>query len=223
MNMHKGILAERLIAKRYEEQGYAVTIEPEPHVIPFSLGGYHPDLLATKGKENLLVEVKIAGAKRDEQRYFRLAEEIERHQGWRFMLVTVPEDELQEQISSADDSSVLSIRANLRKIDQLLGHPDFAKFVVPHLWVAYIVALRQLVRREMGNVRDSSDFSLLNKAYSDGVISIEEYEQGRNFLHLRNLAVHSLTAEASADECKKFRRMIDQLLEKLDDSPSECP
>jgi hypothetical protein len=51
MHMMKELGAVRLIAKRYEELGYVVTLWPPPSSIPFSVGNHIVDILATKGDE----------------------------------------------------------------------------------------------------------------------------------------------------------------------------
>jgi Holliday junction resolvase len=86
MNMMKSLQAERLIAKQYEERGYVVTLGPPPSRIPFPLGDHIPDILATKGSENILIEVKAPGARTDSDSYFRLDQQAQQHPGWQFML-----------------------------------------------------------------------------------------------------------------------------------------
>ena len=216
MTVIKGIQAERLIANRYEELGYAVTIDPPRSAIPFSLGKYRPDILATKAEENLLIEVKGAGARPDPQVYLSLAQEVEQHRGWRFLLVTVPDAELQDSSPSISrDLSADAIRARLLQLDQLLENPETAELVLPYLWTAYIAALEGLASLDGIELGDCTDLSLVNKLYSGGITSIDEYERGRHFLRLRNRAVHSLETVATPTECKELRLMVERVLKRL--------
>lgn len=115
MNMEKEPLAVRLIAKRYEERGYAVTLAPPSSAIPFSLGSYIPTILASRGDEHLVIEVKMAGTIVDPDAYFQLDAKIQQHPGWRFLIATLPEAELEEELSgSAKNLSAESIRAELK-------------------------------------------------------------------------------------------------------------
>ncbi len=215
MNMMKSMQAERLIAKQYEERGYVVTLGPPPSRIPFPLGNHIPDILATKGSENILIEVKTPGARTDPDSYFHLDQQAQQHPGWRLMLVTVSEDELQQNASSfTSDVSVDSIRENLRNMDGLLDDAKISGLLLPGLWMAYVFALRILASEEHVDY-DYTDLSLINRAYSNGIISIDEYETARRLMTLRNEAVHSLKPTATPADCKLLRQMVDTLLGRL--------
>lgn len=220
MSFLGGASAERLVAKRYEERGYTVIIGPPPSAIPFSLEGYMPDLLATKDSENLLIEVKRRSARVDSKLFFRVDEEVQRHPGWQFLLVTVADEELQELSTSTTVSLNKGVvQERLQQLDLLLKTDMPAGFLLPALWVAYVTALRLLVAHggylEGVSQESLTDFSLINKAYSDGVTSIDEYQSARRFLNLRNNAVHSLETVATTQECQELRQMINKVLCRL--------
>jgi hypothetical protein len=216
MNMMKSLQAERLIAKQYEERGYVVTLGPPPSRIPFPLGDHIPDILATKGSENILIEVKAPGARTDSDSYFRLDQQAQQHPGWQFMLVTVSDDELQQSASSfTSDVSVESIREILRNLDGLVDDAKMSGLVLPGLWMAYVFALRILALEEHVETDGYTDLSLINRAYSEGIVSIEEYETARRLMTLRNQAVHSLKPTATPADCKLLRQMADTLLDRL--------
>ncbi|WLG34342.1 hypothetical protein PSH85_00860 [Pseudomonas simiae] len=220
MSFLDGARAERLVAKRYEERGYTVIIEPPPAAIPFPLEGYKPDLLATKDSENLLIEVKRRGARVDSKLFFRVDEEVQRHPGWQFLLVTVADEELHE-LSTSTTAKLNEgvVQERLQQLDLLLNSDMPVGFLLPTLWVAYVSVLRLLVAHE-GNIEGASldnltDFSFINKAYSEGVTSIDEYQSARRFLNLRNNAVHSLDTVATTQECQELRGMIDEVICRL--------
>lgn len=53
------------LARKYREEGYAVlTDEEAAQVLPDTLRGFVPDLVASKGKEHTLVEVRTKGEAR---------------------------------------------------------------------------------------------------------------------------------------------------------------
>jgi hypothetical protein len=216
MNMVKGLRAERLIAERYEERGYVVTLGPPRSAIPFPLGNYTPDILAIKGDEKVLIEVKTSGARINQESYFRLDQEVQRHPGWRFLLVTVSDAELQEYPSSvASNVSIESIRENLRNMDPLVDDPKMSRLVLPSLWMAYVSALRLLVLDEDVELDDYTDLSLINKAYSGGMISIDEYETARHLMTLRNQAVHSFDTAATPPDCQQLLQMVCTILDRI--------
>lgn len=216
MNLYKELRAERLIAKRYEERGYAVSVGPTVAEIPFSLGNFRPDILASRGDEHLIIEVKSSGERVDPEIYFKVDELVHQHPGWRFLLATVSEAELEECVSSAtSNASAHEIRARLRTIDRLVDNAETAPFVLPTLWTAYVAALGLLLEKEAVPNNGYTDLSLLNKAYAVGLISVEEYETGRSLLSLRNRAVHSLDNFGTPDECRRLRKMVDDVLDRL--------
>ncbi len=61
-------------AKWYESRGYKVYADLSNYKKPKKIGGYIPDLIAIKGKEEIIVEVETKGtneADRDQQQAFK--------------------------------------------------------------------------------------------------------------------------------------------------------
>ena len=60
--METVLLTERqraaAIADEYRRKGYEVVAEPLPEQLPDFLSGFHPDILARKGDETTIVEIK---------------------------------------------------------------------------------------------------------------------------------------------------------------------
>lgn len=214
--------SERLIAKRYEEKGYVVTINPESSVIPFSLGRYRPDILATKGTENLIIEVKSAGAKVNSDIYFNVDQETQKHPGWKFLLVTVSNSELDDQTSSRlDGIDVARIKDRLETLDRAAEMPELAELVLPQLWTVYMSALRLFALQDGLEVDNYSDLSLLNQAYSTGILSFDDYESAKRLMYIRNQIVHSLDVLKTPWNWKQLREMVDSLLKRLNSNTSE--
>lgn len=223
MNIFERLRAERLIAKRYEERGYVVTFEPPQSAIPFPLGNYKPAMLAIKGDEKIIVDVNAPGARSNSEAYFCLDQEVQKHPGWRFFLATVTEAELQENLSSvATNVSVESIRERLRSIDRLPEDPEIAVLGLPILWTAYVSALGLLASHENVQLDGYTDLSLLNQAYSAGVISFDEYEAARRLMTLRDRSVRSLDRLATLADCKQLRQMVGTILDQLATSPASA-
>ena len=218
MSSHPGIRAERMVAKRYEEDGYAVTLDPPPSMIPFSLGSYRPDVLVTKDEKHLIVEVKVSGSQVDDPGvYLKLAQEVERHDGWKFLLVTVPRTDLQEPASGASDHANLdSIRSGLRKIDGLLKLDELADLALPHLWGIYVTALKLDLTRGGATVPNGTDLGLLHKAYSEGIISGAEHQEALRLLSLRNTSIHDLDAVVPLTDCRALRALVDDAVARLE-------
>jgi len=90
------------VAERYRSAGYMVTSEPGSTALPFDLGAYRPDLIARKGDFTTIVEVKTHAQKTSFDQLRAVAEEVKRHKGWRFVLVT-DEDVLASALPAEDE------------------------------------------------------------------------------------------------------------------------
>lgn len=221
MNLENTLRAEKLVAKRYENDGYAVMTEPPPSAIPFPLGAYTPDLIAVKGDEHIVIEVKSPGANINSKNFGEIANAIHAHKGWRFVLVTVSDSDLLVRSAVRDANlTMASVREHLLELDRLLKLNVPAGILFPRLWLTYVSALRLLMTQEGATADPLTDLSLLNTAYSTGVISFEEYQASKGFLRIRNEASHSLEKTTSTHEAAELREMVHAVLLRLE-SPVE--
>jgi Holliday junction resolvase len=220
MSILKAAEAERLVAKKYEDLGYAVTTEPSLSAIPFSLAGYQPDILAEKENEHLLIEVKRASSKVDTRRFLLVDEEVSRHPGWKFLIVTIADEELDATFDRASANlHVEEVRQHLQLLDQLPASGASTGLLLPQLWAAYSVALRLLLDRQGISLERQTDLSLINRAYSEGLLSFDEHEAARRFLSLRNESAHRLNPVVTEADWRELRSMADTLVERLEDPP----
>jgi hypothetical protein len=187
------------------KQGYAVIIQPDPTAIPFDLQQYRPDILATRGNENLIIEIKTRGEQRSIERYKEIAEIVGSHENWRFMLSTVDEVEPLDQVSADDQANPQSLNRMLGKLDLLLSSENY-DLALPYLWSVYISAMRIVGQQAAVPIDITSDRSVLNYMYSLGEISSDEYESAKTFLELRNKAVHSLEFNISRETLLEMYR-----------------
>ncbi len=198
-------LAVRSTVDNLRKQGYAVVVEPDPTAIPFDLQQYRPDILATRGDENLIIEIKTRGEHRSVERYQEIAEIVGSHENWRFMLSTVNELEPLDQSSVGDQANPQSLNRMLSKLDLLLSSENY-DLALPYLWSVYISAMRIVGQRADVPIDITSDRSVLNYMYSLGEISSDEYESAKTFLALRNKAVHSLEIDISRETILEMYR-----------------
>ncbi|MEB3359044.1 MAG: hypothetical protein VKK04_20125 [Synechococcales bacterium] len=190
--------AVRSTANDLEDRGYSVIIEPNPSLIPFDLHPYRPDILATRGDENLIIEIKTRGSHRPIERYKEIAEIVGRHKNWRFMLSTIDEIEPTESAMGEEQIDPRSLNNTLDKLGSLLEGENY-NLALPYLWSVYISAMRIVGERANVPMDITSDRSVLNYMYSLGEISSDEYELARKFLNLRNKAVHKLEVDVSRE------------------------
>lgn len=204
-------LAIRSTAEDLRKQGYAVTVEPASAVIPFDLKQYRPDILASRGDENLIIDIKARGSRRSIERYKEIAEIVGSHKNWRFMLSTVDETEPDGYTAVGQRPDTDSLGRMLGKIDLLLSGENY-DLAIPYLWLVYVSALRIVGERAKVPMDETSDGSVLNYLYSMGELSADEYELAKNFLTLRNKAAHRLDVEVSKETVLELYRHTQQKL-----------
>ena len=79
----------REIAASYRKQGYRVTMPSAPESMPPFLHDCHPDLIAEKEGDRVVIEVKPANALKGANDLIELADRVAAQPGWRLELVTV--------------------------------------------------------------------------------------------------------------------------------------
>lgn len=140
---------ERLekIAEEYRFKGYDVQIEPPDPDIPEFLGNYRPDLIARRGEENLVIELKSLVSREDRDHFRELAQRIEKEPGWRFVLIAVnPAEELVPGIvlPLLSDAVVDRYVGQARQLFDT-GHNEIALLLT---WAGIEAQLRSIARDE---------------------------------------------------------------------------
>lgn len=200
-------MQQEFVVNDLKKKGYSVITEPDPSIIPFDLHQYRPDILATRGNENLIIEFKTRGTHRSIERYKEIAEIVGSHENWRFMLSTVDDIESTERSPSEGQANPQDLNRMLNKLEILLSGENY-DLALPYLWSVYISAMR-IVGESAGIPIDvTSDRSVLNHMYSLGEISSDEYEAARKFLEIRNKSVHSLEVNISREEIAQMHQHI---------------
>jgi hypothetical protein len=95
------------VAQRYRDEGYQVVVRPFGEQIPPFIAGFQPDLIAIRGNEGVIVEIKInrMDLSRDHQ-ISRLAEIVNARPGWRLDLVVLePETTVEKAPQEAAEPS----------------------------------------------------------------------------------------------------------------------
>jgi hypothetical protein len=193
------------IARRYEADGYEVTVEPAPEQLPEPLASYHPDLLVRKGGETVLIEIK-SRAELQKKELEELAAAVRQLPGWRLELVlarpdapvAVPEDSVPWD---QDD-----VRAALQQAADLLrSHYNAAALLLA--WSAVEAALRLVAERERIPLERDDAAYILKRLATSGAIAGEQYHELRAAMELRNAMAHGL--KPSRMDESQTRRLIE--------------
>lgn len=204
---------QRKVADRYRRMGYDVVVHPQRDDLPFDLGEYLPALLAAKGDERYVIEVKGAGPGLSVERYLAVAELVAHHSGWRFLLVT--EEEPLARL--AEDGEPVPL--TWRQIDlrlQRAAHfrtsgEDEARFLA--LWPALEAALRHRAEDALIPLERVETASLLNHLYSLGELSMEQYDMALELLPMRTLLVHGFQARGVHTAADKLTALLREVIE----------
>lgn len=208
-----GSALERRIADRYRREGYEVTFAPKDDVLPFDLGGYVPDLLVKTGpNQGYIIEVKSSTRLISIDRYKEIAELVSQHPGWRFLLVTGDEEALTEQNEKDVQSlSWENIEQRRAKIDQIRGiGPIEAEFL--SLWTVLEALLRRQARNTSVPVELLATLPMIKHLYSQGELSMAQYDRAINLLPIRNAVAHGGDPGGLERATEQLRALVDELL-----------
>ena len=179
------------VAEDYRARGYDVIIHPQSQQLPEPLADFQPDIVARKGDETVVVEVKSRQALRREPHVEPLVRAVQRVPGARFELV----------IAKPDISSPLPERTRPWRDHEATSALDEATRLLEegHLvaalllgWAAAEAALRILAAREVVTTERNDASYLLNRLVSEGVLGNRQYQSLRQALEMRNAVAHGL-------------------------------
>jgi hypothetical protein len=179
-------------AQELIDSGYKVSIEPSSSDLPFDLGSYRPNLIATKDNEGLILEIKTTLARLSIDRFQSIAEQIATHHGWRFLLITL--DDTSENIlpsSERDLPSWEELRTRLSRLEMLIQDSFFEPSI---LFLSSIIeaVLRKRAIEQNIPIWRLPEKNLLNHLFSSGEISMSDFDIFKKCLELRNKVAHGL-------------------------------
>ena len=187
------------IAEDYLNKGYEVSREVTLDFFP----GFRVDMVARKGDEVKVIEVKTRTSYAKEPAIGELADILRSKPGWSFILNLVGEPEL---LYSPEDVRLVERSDIFRRIEdaeRLLGM-GFSEAALMLAWSACEAVLRILIDEEdvSANRITNSTYTLAS-AVSEGVISREDYNYLADVMRYRNAAVHGFIANEFNEELVK--------------------
>ena len=201
----------RELAERYKSQGFQVSVGPATVAFPFELGNYRPDLIAQKDDQHFIVEMKDFGDRVPVERYRDLAEEVGRHPGWRFLLVTMNDVESRSLPGSPDElASRQEVTERVARAGRLLDAGDLdAAFLL--MWSALEALLRRHAQSVALPLERLPSQALLKHLYSQGELSMAQFDRAMAALQLRNLVSHGSPAPQLGDAARDLYSLIEDL------------
>jgi hypothetical protein len=201
----------RELAERYTAQGFQVSAEPAGAAVPFPLGSYRPDLIVQKGDQHLILEVKGPSDRVAVERYRDIAEEVGRHPGWRFLLVTM-NDVDSGSLPGAPDGLAThqEVTERVARAERLLDAGDSdASFLL--MWSALESMLRHHAERVALPLERLPSRAILKHLYSQGELSMAQFDRAMSAYQLRNHLVHGFQAPRLNDAAHELRSLIKEL------------
>ena len=173
-------------AEEYRSKGYEVTLAPKLDFLP----GMTPDLLASRGDERIVVEVKSRTSLSADRRVAELARIIEDKPGWSFDLVLVAEPEKLDSPEGARSFEREQILRRSEAAEDLL-EADMAEVAFIVAWSACEASIRsQVAEQGVPDRGVTASLFLLDQAVFEGVLSRSEYKYLTGLLPYRNAIVH---------------------------------
>ncbi len=177
------------LADELRAEGYDVEVGGLVPGLAPGLGGYGPDLVATRGTEGVAYKVAVRGAIGDAGRLSALSAAINERPGWRFQLVVLPPVE-----DGVPDPDVVVARA--QEARELAERLPWAALLIA--WVALEGAVRILAARRGERVGTASGY--LSGAYSRDVLSEQQYRDLTDSLTKRNRVTHGFDTDVAVTD-----------------------
>jgi hypothetical protein len=183
------------IARQYRSEGYAVITHPDKDHLPGFAVGFDVDLLATRGDERVLVQIKSDRAKlQEDPRIPRLAEIANKEPGWRYDVIVLNEgDPFQRLTRGAREPSNEEIEQSLRHVESLLQAGD-ARAALVFAWATLEAAMRHVASSAELSMPRTTPAELIRMLYGIGVLTRTEFELLRDSLRVRTEIVHGLVS-----------------------------
>ncbi len=192
------------VARRYREEGYEVVLEPRADQLPSFLGDFRPDLIATRGGENIVVEVKANRIELSEDRRLApIAGVVDAQPGWRLDVVVLERlTEIEKAAQGATEPSDDQLAQILRSAEELAS--------TGYMPYAYVVAWGGL-EAAMRRVRAGAEFDgkatpdeLIRTLYGNGFLGREQFDRLMAAYKIRNQVTHGLVPRQVDPDSLRF-------------------
>lgn len=204
----------RRVAERYRIEGYVVTTQPAPEALPFDLGSYRPDLLVSlPNGEHYLVEVKEPDSAIDVERLREVAQTVASRPGWRFFVVTddgrLP---IVEGLQGNRPLPLAQIRSRIQRVNNLIALGEMESAFLT-LWSLLEAVLRRRAEEAQLPLERLDTSTLINHLYSQGELSIEQFDVVRELRSIRNAAAHGFATPNLPAALPKLSELVEELID----------
>ena len=201
------------IANRYRKDGFRVYLAPDANSRPKFLGDIVPDLIAKKGDQRVVLEVKELTSDKKKSQLGKIASLVENEPGWRLELVLYEEED--DLPKDPLYPSPKSIRAAIQDANEIYkqGHTAAAMMLA-------CSAFEAAAKRAIAKVEDRYAYKLppndlVKRLVFHGFLTEGELEVAHKAIIRRNQIVHGRLKRPVPEKmlngiCKFTGRLLDQ-------------
>ncbi|MEH2292379.1 hypothetical protein [Nostoc sp.] len=213
-NNTKILYEEKLksLAEKYESQGFHVLTGLKTDELPFDLGNYQPDLIVTKNNLGFVIEIRTSLSRIYVERLQALAEEVSKHPGWRFLLVTLEDIEgkslpgTSEKLISWQELTDQFVQAH-----KLLENDEIQSGFLS-IWSIFEDALRKRAIDVSIPIERFPVIGLIRHLYSLGELSISQFDIAQACLEVSNRLAHGYIENLNLPFVHNFDNLVRELL-----------
>lgn len=201
------------LAREYRSQGYEVVLQPKGNRWSNILGNFVPDLIAHRGEEHIIIEVKSRDTISNSERLAEVAQRIEGLPGWSLELVVT-----NPQSSKTFDGSSLdpySLKKRLAEANKLLSKNSYEAALVLG-WSAAEAALRVMAKNEKVSSRPGNARHLLKFLYTRGLFAERDFELLDSAYLKRSEIVHGFEVKTAKNVVRSFLDAVSRLVGRIE-------
>lgn len=200
------------LAEKYRQEGYRVFVDPAPEDIPFDLGTYRPKLIVKRNEaEGYIIEVNASGRQTSIEKLQEVAEIVSHHAGWRFLLVNEEAALLtdnSQEVHLLCREQIIRIKKQSERLISL-GENE-AAFLL--LWIVIEALLRGRAEEVNIPLERVGTVSLIKHMYSQGELSMEEYDRAMLLLGVRNRLIHGFQTPEVNESVSELLALVNELI-----------
>ena len=209
---------ERLLklAEDYRNKGYEVSFHPNPEDLPDFLRNYRPDMIARRGDEAVIIEVKSRfSLNSSSTQYLRnLTQAVEQHPGWRFELVMTNSEDVTYSSKAERSLQQPEIETRLQVARHLAT--QHLESAILYSWSLVEATLRLVAEDEGLSLQRFDPLYLVKQLVIEGIVSRSEYQLLMDALSLRNAIAHGFKAtQLTQESVYELIDIAEQLLKAL--------
>jgi hypothetical protein len=200
----------RLVADKYQAEGYRVFTRPIPDQLPDFAKDFNVEILALRNAGGVIVSVKNTQAELERDTHVPKYAEVTGNQpGWRYDVIVLgpqsqPEPDQIEAAELTDEDMGLILDETQKLLESHL-----TRYAFIGAWGVLETAMRRTIQAEEQTEGDEdrlwlSSRTLLNEVFSAGGLSRSDYSRLEKLIPVRNAIVHGFSAPEIEPETIQF-------------------